>query len=114
MSKHDLDDVMRRFHDRKEKPDKVARPPTELVDTGLKLRVKGKERPVLKLGERFFVGEALHLRPIFVCSGQVWSARNLQDLEYNVNFGRIYDPKRDSGARRLQGQDVEDGGGQEH
>lgn len=77
-------------------------------DTGRTVRFGKHDRPVLKLGRvrpRYFVGEMLTMINPSGAGGRVWSARTLQDLEYNVYFHRSYRNGRD-GDRH---QDPEDG-----
>lgn len=56
------------------------------VDTGLEIAVRGERRPVLKLGNRLYVGETLCVLNPAGLGGTVWSAASEDLLKYNVNF----------------------------
>lgn len=58
----------------------------QFADTGKEIAVSGVRRPVLKLGDRFFVGETLCILNPAGHGGIVWSARDVDLLKYNVNF----------------------------
>lgn len=79
-------------------------------DTGQTMRFGKHNRPVFKLGRvrpRYFVGEMLTVLNPSGAGGRVWSAKNLQDLEYNVHFHRSYRNARDRNGHQDPQDDLD-------
>jgi hypothetical protein len=72
----------------------AAAGPTEsqFIDTGktinLLLGDAVAKRPVLMYNNRLYAGTMLSMLNPYGYGGPVWSARTLEQLEYNANFGR--------------------------
>ena len=58
----------------------------QFVDTGRQVRIcTGELRPVLRLGDRLFVGETLSVVNPHGFGGRVWSAMDEDTLLFNAN-----------------------------
>lgn len=66
----------------------TKKPAETFVDTGKTMSINGIERPVLKLGKRFYVGEALCMLNPAGFGGRVWTSFDIHRLNYNAHFRR--------------------------
>jgi hypothetical protein len=58
------------------------------VDTNEAMEINGQSRPVLKLGDRLYVGETLCMLNPAGFGGRIWTAKNREQLRYNAHFRR--------------------------
>lgn len=56
------------------------------ADTHMQVRVQGKPRPVLRCGARLYAGEDLSMLNPSGAPGRVWSALDIDALQYNIDF----------------------------
>ncbi len=57
-------------------------------ETGLTVKVDGRFRPVLRLGKRLFAGEHLSMLNPHGFGGHVWSGKDIDELQFNINEAR--------------------------
>lgn len=98
-----VDDIVKRFEERNAKAleknvgESIRHEEQEhFADTKQVVKIGGKERPVMRLGERIYAGHTLGPLNPSGAGGSVWSARSnlVQDLQDNIIFTETYRANR--------------------